>query len=167
MQRRYKVFCFLLIAISIGVSGQNYSNNPYTRFAIGDLINTGFSYNRSMGGSSIALRPSNQVNYLNPASYTSQDTLSFLFHAGLNGRISYLSTMEEKDHSNNVNIDYMAIGFPITSWWKFSVGLVPYNRVQYFFRDYKESLDEIAVEYKGSGGYNEFYFGFSCIIKDI
>lgn len=161
MQSRYKVFCFLLIAISIGVSGQNYSNNPYTRFAIGDLINTGFSYNRSMGGSSIALRPSNQVNYLNPASYTSQDTLSFLFHAGLNGRISYLSTMEEKDHSNNVNIDYMAIGFPITSWWKFSVGLVPYNRVQYFFRDYKESLDEIAVEYKGSGGYNEFYFGSS------
>ena len=97
MQKRYKVLCIFLIALSIGVSGQNYSNNPYTRFAIGDLMNDGFAYNSSLGGSSFGLRPSNQVNYLNPASYTAQDTLSFLFHAGLNGRMSYLSTSQEKD----------------------------------------------------------------------
>ncbi len=161
MQRGYKVLCFLLIALPIGVSGQNYNNNPYTRFAIGDLVNSGFTYNRSMGGSSIALRPSNQINYLNPASYTSQDTLSFLFHAGLSGRSSYLSTLEAKDHSDNVNIDYLAIGFPVTSWWKFSVGLAPYSRTQYYFRDYEESLDEVAIEYRGRGGFNEFYFGTS------
>ena len=161
MQKRYKVLCFLLSALPIGVFGQNYSNNPYTRFAIGDLINSGFSYNRSMGGSSIGLRPSNQVNYLNPASYTAQDTLSFLFHTGLSGRSSILSTLDAKDRSNNINIDYLAIGFPVTSWWKFSVGLVPYSRIQYYFRDYKESLEEVAIEYKGIGGFNEFYFGTS------
>ena len=159
MQKRYKVLCIFLIALSIGVSGQNYSNNPYTRFAIGDLMNDGFAYNSSLGGSSFGLRPSNQVNYLNPASYTAQDTLSFLFHAGLNGRMSFLSTSQEKDHSNNVNIEYLAIGFPLTNWWKFSVGLVPFSRVQYYFRDYNESLQEIAIEYVGSGGFNEFYFG--------
>ncbi len=153
--------CFLLSALPIGVFGQNYSNNPYTRFAIGDLINSGFSYNLSMGGSSIGLRPSNQVNYLNPASYTAQDTLSFLFHTGLSGRSSFLSTLDAKDRSNNINIDYLAIGFPVTSWWKFSVGLVPYSRIQYYFRDYKESLEEVAIEYKGTGGFNEFYFGTS------
>lgn len=153
--------CFLLIVLPMGMSGQNYNNNPYTRFAIGDLINTGFSYNRSMGGSSIALRPSNQVNYMNPASYTSQDTLSFLFHAGVSSRSSYLSMADTKDQTNNINIDYLAIGFPVTHWCKFSTGLVPFNRIQYYFRDYQESLEEIAIEYRGNGGYNEFYFGTS------
>jgi len=159
MQRCSKFICILLIALSPEVLGQNYNNNPYTRFAIGDLINTGFSYNRSLGGSSIGLRPKNQVNYLNPASYTSQDTLSFLFHAGISGRSSFLSNIEEKDNSNNLNIDYIAIGFPITKWWKFSLGLAPYSRTQYFFRDYQELSDEVAIEYKGRGGLNEFYFG--------
>ncbi len=149
------------MVIPIGISAQNYNNNPYTRFAIGDLINSGFSYNRSLGGSSIGLRPSNQVNYMNPASYTSQDTLSFLFHAGISGRGSYLSTSEAKDNSKNINVDYLALGFPVTSWWKFSVGLVPFNRIHYYFRDYQESREEVAIEYKGSGGYNEFYFGTS------
>jgi hypothetical protein len=161
MQRSYKVFFFLLIAVPSGISGQNYNNNPYTRFAIGDLINTGFSYNRSMGGSSIGLRPANQINYMNPASYTSQDTLSFLFHAGVSGRRSYLSSNEEKDNSNNLNMDYLAIGFPIARWWKVSFGLAPFSRTQYYFRDYQESQEEIAIEYKGKGGLNEFYFGTS------
>jgi hypothetical protein len=159
MQRSYKFALFLLIAFPFTVPGQNYVNNPYTRFAIGDLITSGFSYNRSLGGSSVAIRPKNQINYLNPASYTSQDTLSFLFHAGLSGRTSMLSTKFENDRSSNMNMEYLAMGFPISRWWNFSMGLVPFNRIEYFFREYIDREDELVIEYKGHGGYNEFYFG--------
>lgn len=159
MRRSIKGALLLLLAISSTVTGQNYVNNPYTRFAIGDLMNSGFSYNKSLGGSSIGIRPSNQINYLNPASYTAQDTLSFLFHAGMSGRLSTLSTESEKDHSNNMNVDNFAMGFPITRWWKFSLGLVPYSRVQYLFRENINSEDNLIIEHKGQGGYNKFYFG--------
>jgi|GEM_PF-303276 len=157
MLQKYSILGILLALITVGAIGQNYNNNPYTRFAIGDLINYGMTYNRSLGGSSIALRPSNQVNYLNPASYSAQDTLSFLFHTGLSGRLSYLSTNEAQDISRNMNIEYLAIGFPVTRWLKMSAGLVPFSRTQYTFNDFQE--EEVAIAYKGRGGFNTFYMG--------
>lgn len=161
MRRLFKVVALFLLLYPPGVMGQNYINNPYTRYAIGDLINTGLDYNRSMGGSGIALRPLNQINYINPASYTAQDTMSFLFQAGLTGRISTLSSSEASDDTRNINIEYLAMGFPITRWWKFSIGLVPFSRINYNYLDEPElgQPEDISITYKGTGGFNEFYFG--------
>lgn len=162
------VLCYFIFPLSI--LGQNYVNNPYSRYAIGDLINTGLSYNRSMGGSSVALRPLNQINYLNPASYTSQDTMSFLFQGGITARNSLISTTMGEDKTTNANLEYLVLGFPITKWWKFSVGLVPYSRINYLFREYPYDDDEnnyLAIDYKGNGGFNEFYFGTSYEIKNF
>jgi hypothetical protein len=169
MRRNYKVIILYYFIFPLSVFGQNYINNPYTRFALGDLINTGFSYNKSVGGSSVALRPANQINYLNPASYTSQDTMSFLFQGGLSGRSSLINTNLDEDKTNNFNLEYLALGFPITKWWKFSVGLVPYSRINYLFREYpsEEDYDYLVIDYKGSGGFNEFYFGTAYEIKDF
>jgi hypothetical protein len=165
-----KVVLFILFLAPLVVSGQNYINNPYTRYAIGDLINSGLGYNRSMGGSGIALRPINQVNYINPAAYTAQDTMSFLFQAGLTGRMSTLASNEASDHAKNVNIEFLTMGFPITRWWKFSVGLVPYSRIQYNYLDQPDlgQPEDLSISYTGSGGFNEFYFGSAWEpIKDV
>jgi hypothetical protein len=64
-------------------------------------------------------------------------------------------------------LEYLALGFPIAKWWKFSVGLVPYSRINYFFREIPspEEMDYLAIDYKGNGGFNEFYFGTSYEIK--
>jgi hypothetical protein len=161
MQKFNKFIGILLITLPLAVLGQNYNNNPYTRFAIGDLINSGFSYNRALGGSSIALRPSNQINYLNPASYTSQDTLSFLFQAGVSAQRSHIVTNLSEDDANNMNVEYLAMGFPITRWFKFSFGLTPFNRVSYFYQEFQPEVEDAAIEYRGSGGFNDFYFGGS------
>ncbi len=167
MHRLHKVIVLCYFIFPLSIFGQNYINTPYSRYAIGDLINTGFSYNRSMGGSSVALRPSNQINYLNPASYTSQDTMSFLFQGGITGRSSLINTNLDEDKTNNFNLEYLALGFPITNWWKFSVGLVPFSRINYIFRESpsSEELDFLAIDYEGNGGFNEFYFGTSYEIK--
>lgn len=161
MRRLSKVVSLFLILLPLCVSAQNYINNPYSRYSIGDLINSGLDYNRSMGGSGIALRPTNQVNYINPAAYTAQDTMSFLFQGGLTGRVSKLNSSEGSDEARNINIEYLAMGFPITPWWKFSIGLVPYSRIQYNYLDEIElgQPEQLTVSYNGSGGFNEFYFG--------
>lgn len=161
MQKFSKFVGCLIIALPLAVLGQNYNNNPYTRFALGDLVTSGFSYNRSLGGSSIALRPSNQINYLNPASYTSQDTLSFLFQAGVSAQRSHLTTDLSEDNENNANVEYLAMGFPITHWFKFSLGLTPFSRVNYFYREYQPEAEDVAIENRGNGGFNDFYFGGS------
>jgi hypothetical protein len=160
MYKLIKVISFCFLAFPFTVFGQNYVNTPYSKFLIGDNINNGFSYNRSLGGSSIALRPQNQLNYLNPASYTSQDTLSFIFETGATQRFSEISSSTDKDNSRNSNIEYLVMGFPITRWWKFSVGIVPYSRMQYSYQSLVNINPEVAqIDYTGEGGFNEFYFG--------
>jgi hypothetical protein len=160
MYRLIKIISICFIAFPFTVFGQNYVNTPYSKFLIGDNINTGFSYNRSLGGSSIALRPQNQINYLNPASYTSQDTMSFIFDLGAAQRFSEISSSVDKDKSRNMNIEHLVLGFPVTRWWKFSLGLVPYSRMQYSYKSIVDINPEIIqINYSGAGGINEFYFG--------
>lgn len=160
----------ILLFTMKGVIGQNYYNAPYTRYLIGDIINSGFSYNKSLGGSSIALRPHNQLNYLNPASFTAQDTNSFLLQLGVNGRYANITTDLDSDNSFNMNIDYLAIGFPVTKWWNVSIGATPYSRIQYSFREESSGSsigEEMIFDYNGSGGFNEFYMGNSFTISNV
>jgi hypothetical protein len=163
MSRIFKgVIVVFLLIMSQKTFTQNYFNSPYTRYLIGDLINNGFAYNRALGGCSVALRPKNQINYLNPASYTNQDTNSFLFQTGFTARIAKIRTGIDEDQSSNLNIDYLAIGFPITKWWNTSIGIAPFSRIQYFFREIDDNSaigEKITFDYKGTGGLNEFYFG--------
>ncbi len=163
------VLLFFLL-LSFRGTAQNYYNTPYTRYSIGDLTNSGFAVNKAMGGSSSALRIQNQINYLNPASYTSQDTNSFLFQTAFVARIVNINTQQSSDQSSNMNIDYLAIGFPITSWLNLSAGLVPFSRMQYNFNDVRTIPgvgESTTFEYSGFGGFNEFYLGGALAIKKI
>lgn len=169
-QNKAVIYLFLLFLCSQNAFTQNYYNSPYTRYKIGELINQGFSYNRSLGGSSIALRPKNQINYLNPASYTAQDTNSFLFQTGLTGRYALVSSNLDQDESFNVNINYLSIGFPLAKWCGMSVGVAPFSRIQYFVREERnEELvgEPMTFDYSGFGGLNEFYFGTGFEIKNM
>lgn len=171
MLNKFRTLSFLLLIILTNtVIGQHYVNSPYTRYGIGDLLNTGFAYNKSLGGVTTGIRPKNQLNYLNPASFTSQDTNSFLLQSGLSVRMKTLNADETKEIRNNSNIEYFIIGFPIGKFLSSSIGLVPYSRVEYsFFQDGLPDDDYVLnQEYQGRGGYNEFYFGLSGeILKTV
>jgi hypothetical protein len=162
MPQIFRVGIFLVLMLSTKAFSQNYINSPYTRYKIGDLIDDGFAYNRSLGGSSIGIRPHNQINYLNPASYTNQDTTSFLMQIGLTGRMAKVSTEFDNDKSLNFNIEYLTIGFPVTKWWNMSVGATPFSRIQYSVREQTDSInlgEKMTFDYSGSGGFNQFYIG--------
>ena len=89
---------------------------------------------------------------------------------GFTGRFVGIETSYDSDQSNNMNIEYLAIGFPIKKWLKLSAGLVPYSRIQYAFSATYDSVstgEYHTFDYTGFGGFNEFYIGAAITIKDV
>jgi hypothetical protein len=74
---------FLLLLPICSLMAQTAVNSPYSRYGIGDIMYNRYSKNMAMGGVSLALREPADVNFLNPASYTSVDTNSFVFTTGV------------------------------------------------------------------------------------
>ncbi len=163
------VLAFQLFLI-LGLQSQNFTSSPYSRLGLGEMRNEGTSYNRSIGNAGIALRKNNQINYLNPASYTAFDTLSFLFSGGLSGRYARVFNEEAEDHVHNFNMEYINIGFPVFKQFKMSLGLQPFSRMSYRYHEYiipPDTVDAVLFEYLGDGGLNEFYFGGAVLIGDF
>jgi hypothetical protein len=121
----------------------------------------GFAMNRAMGGTGLAIRDNKQINYLNPASYTSIDSMSFLFDFGIMGHYTYTETSASNDDFYGVNMDHLALSFPITRWWAASIGVLPYSKVGYTIKeeDYMDNVGFIDYLYTGNGGINQLNLG--------
>lgn len=162
---------FSLAAAFLLLSNFSFSQittfSPYSRFGLGDLVLQGTSRNFAMGGIGLALRDANYINYLNPASYSEQDTLSFLFDAGLNGNYTTMRSNSQRFSVNNAGLNHFLMGFPITKWYKSSLGLVPYSRVGYKIVDFALLPDIGIVDYyyDGTGGLNKAVWGNSFRIN--
>ncbi len=149
------------ILISNIAFSQVSTYSPYSRYGFGELYTNSFGQNKAMGGIGIGLRNPNTINYSNPASYSSQDTLSFVFDIGIYSKFSNFDTQDISEKYNNANFDHIAISFPVTKWWYSSIGVVPYSRVGYKIQNITSDPDfgDIAHFYEGFGGINKFYFG--------
>ncbi|MBT3209963.1 MAG: hypothetical protein HN704_08095 [Bacteroidetes bacterium] len=166
-----KILVSLIILIISNNRGytQSQISSPYTRYGIGYITQRGFGQNQAMGGLAYGLRSSNHINCSNPASYSSFDTLSFIFEAGLYYRSTFSETVESSQTNNDMNYNYLSIGFPVTDWWYSSFGLLPFSDVGYNIRTSDTSntygFGTIDNYYKGNGGIKQFYFGNSFLIK--
>ncbi len=155
-----------MIAFSIfgscRVMGQIPVNSPYTRFGLGDIVQNGFELSRALGGAAAGIRSNNQINFVNPASYSAQDTLSLIFDFGLVGSIRKLNTEFSETSYKELNIGHIAISFPVTRWWGAAIGITPYSKVGYnivFNGTFTGSSDAYEVYHKGRGGLNQFFIG--------
>lgn len=154
------LICFILISFS--VNAQTNISSPYSRYGIGDLNSRGFSQNDALGGIGIGLRNNKNLNNINPASYSSIDTLTFIFEFGVKNKFVFTETQSDKEVQNDMNISYLACGFPISGWWYSSIGLMPYSSIGYNIKElgtFGNVNEEIL--YTGTGGINKFYFGNS------
>ncbi len=164
-----------LIIVSIFAQAQSINTySPYTRYGVGQISTRGFAGTKAMGGVSQAVRNSFGINYLNPASYSAQDTMSFILDFGFEtGATKYQQFIPDENgvlRNESVKngfggIHHIAIAFPITRWWGSSLGLVPYSQVGYQIKRYETDLIILStigrVKYynKGSGGINQAFFG--------
>jgi len=147
--------CFTLLPAQVRVG------SPYSRFGVGDLHRISNARLLSMGGTSIAQRDNVLINYWNPASYTSFDSLSFVFEGGITDHYATTRTADLSSSNNYISLGYLLFGFPLTSWWKASVGLLPFSDVGYniSYEEVHPEAGPLSYLFKGNGGINQFYFG--------
>ncbi len=147
--------------------GQKMINSPYARFGPGIIEQQGILKSRSMGGAGIALRDPLSINYLNPASYSSVDTNSFVFDFGIEYQTNILVDESGSYSSDDINFHHLAMSIPLTRWMGFAVGIVPYSNGYYNLMktvteddpEYNPVIGEVQNTHKGSGSYNNFFAG--------
>jgi hypothetical protein len=150
----------LLTLLPIFLLSQKNSHHPFSRYGIGEIEQEGFAQNKALGGISAGLDVNNKINYQNPAAYTSQDTNSFIFDVGLKTAQNKFSSENANMIKNETNLSYMAIGFPVTSKWKSSIGILPYSNTGYNLSITSETaLGTKNYGYDGKGGLRKFYIG--------
>jgi len=153
----------ILIFSSFLVIGQKI-NSPYSRYGLGYLHGKNVSTALSgMGGISIAMWNPNKINPANPASYGKFDSLAFIFEVGLIGNYTDHRTSLKSESSDYVTLSHIFIGFPVTKWWRTSLGVLPYSKIGY---DVNVTVDMSEYDFtnvinsiEGDGGINQFYWG--------
>jgi len=159
-------FTSALIFVSIFAQAQSINTySPYSRYGIGQIPTRGFAATKAMGGISQAVRNPYGINYLNPASYTAQDTMSFIFDFGMETGGTKYETTNQSTTNGSGGIHHIAISFPITKWWGASMGIVPFSQVGYKIIHYEtdpyilSSIGRIKYYHNGSGGINQAFIG--------
>ncbi len=152
---------FLVIFLSLETQAQKI-NSPYSRFGLGQLrsenVNTALM---GMGGISIGIADPTMINPGNAASYAVYDSTSFIFEIGVTGNATNLKTVLQSESSSYFALNYIVFGFPITKWWKSSLGMLPYSQIGYDVKIYipVEGFSNVINSIEGDGGLNQFYWG--------
>lgn len=153
----------LLMAFSTVANAQSGTNSPYSQYGLGVLSDQTSGFNRGMNGLGLGFREHNQVNYINPASYSSIDSLTFIFDVGMSGQLTNFSENGIKKNAKNADFEYAIAGFRLFRHVGMSFGIIPFTNVgyQYANSDYINSDNSVynTNTYSGSGGIHEIYLG--------
>ncbi|HCN53544.1 MAG TPA: hypothetical protein DIS88_07030 [Prevotella sp.] len=159
-----KILCVAFFGImSLTGFAQSGTNSPYSQYGLGILSEQSSGFNRGMNGLGLGFHEHNQVNYLNPASYSAIDSLTFIFDAGISGQITNFSENGTKLNANNGNFEYVVAGFRAFRHVGVSFGLVPLTNVGYNYSS-TNYIDEgkkatYTNAYSGDGGFHQVYLG--------
>lgn len=77
------IACLLTLTAASTARAENGLNSPYTRFGFGQLALPEMGIHKAMGGTGTGLRNYNQINMMNPATYSTVDTLTFILDMGM------------------------------------------------------------------------------------
>lgn len=163
---------FLFVASVASAMAQSGTNSPYSQFGYGILSDQSQSMNRGMNGLAYGVNSRNQINSMNPASYSSLDSLSFIFDAGISGQISNFEENGVKRYAKNASIDYIVGAFRIFKRTGVSFGLLPYSNVgyNYYNTGYVDGTKTTSYTntYAGDGGMHQVYVGIGWApIKEL
>ncbi len=161
MTRYRKAFATLIqMMLCAGAFAQNNTNSPYTRYGYGQLADQGPGNSKAMGGIAYGLRDKSQVNFANPASYSTVDSLTFIFDGGISLQNTNFSNGTLKRNAKNSGFDYITMEFRAARWMGISLGMLPFSSVGYKMGESRDMEQEsYSVSYSGEGGLHQIYFG--------
>lgn len=141
-------------------------NSPLSRYGIGLLSDQTSGFNQGMCGLSYGMHGGTETNYKNPASYSSVDSLTFLFNIGTSLQLGNFTSSEGKYNAKNMTLDYITMSFRLRRGLGMSFGLVPVSNVGYTVSAVGEVFDGgitgnvvPTTVYSGSGGLRTAYVG--------
>ncbi len=147
----------IMLTAHIGVSAENTSISPYSRYGFGSLSDNATSAQRALGGVGYAMNSGRQINVMNPASYAAMDSLTFLFDMGMDITTLWTSDGTTSEQHAGGGLDYITMQFPIGKRMGASIGLLPYSSVGYSFGT---TIDNGYTSRTGTGGLSQLYAGF-------
>ena len=159
----------MLAAVAASSYAQVQSNiqystiSPYSQFGLGVLRDQSQGFNKGMNGVGIGAREHNMVNTLNPASYSSMDSLTFVFDAGASGQMTHFQENGKKLNANSAAFDYMVAGFRAFKHVGVSLGILPYTNIGYNYASTEkvgQTTTTYTNTYYGTGGLHQAFLGF-------
>lgn len=173
LQKMNRILCCLaLMAMSaMGAYAQNGTNSPYSQYGLGDMADQGVGFNKGMSGVGLAFRKGNEVNPLNPASYSSVDSLSMIIDAGLSGQITNYDENGTTMSAKGGGFDYVTALFRMFKNVGVNVGIMPYSNIGYSYSSstqLSEVNTTVPVKYEGNGGVHQLFIGAGwSVIKPL
>lgn len=153
-----KTICSVIAALTSIAAAYADVNTPYSMYGYGIIGERATSMQRQMGGVGYAMQSGRQINAMNPASYASIDSLTFLWDMGANVSMQWSKDRTGSEHGFGGGLDYLTMQFPLSKHMGMSVGMVPLTQVGYSFGD---DIRFGARQNQGSGGINQAYAGVS------
>lgn len=152
-----------MMLIPVAAIAQSGTNSPYSQYGLGILNDQATGFNRGMSGVGIAMHDHNQVNYLNPASYSQMDSLTFIFDVGASLQLTNFSENGKRLNAKNADFEYAVMGFRTAKNLGMSIGILPFSNIGYNYSSTdKISNDNLTTHtetYNGTGGLRQLYFG--------
>lgn len=131
-------------------------------FGLGERANGNHSIYNALGKNDFNFFDSTQLNFYNPASYSTLSAGNTLYSLDVQSRVSQYAQNGTTEYGTTFLVEHFAIGFKMKRRMGMSFGLRPYSTRGYSFseKDYVGS-DSIQYTYSGKGGIQNLYLGFA------
>ena len=154
---------FVLATMTTSAFAQSNTNSPYSQFGLGDLTDQSVGFNKGMNGVGLAMRRGNEVNTMNPASYSAVDSLTMLFDAGLSGQITKYKENGTKMNGKSGGFDYVVGQFRAFKGVGITFGVLPYSNIGYNYSQSEylndANITKMTTTNKGDGGMHQLFIG--------
>ena len=110
---RRRAYILLGLMLAVGLSAQNMTSSPFSRYGYGLLdANVPNTY-RGLGSVGIGMRSNKVICSTQPASYTACDSMTFMFDVAASVGWDRYQDANGKRNRGTGNLEYLAVQFPI------------------------------------------------------
>ena len=160
-------FLAILLAINCDVYSQIATNSHYSRFGLGQLYDQGNPVYNSLSNATSAINNPKIINPINPASYSSFISKSFLLSTGGWHQTTKMENNTTDQIVNNNGFSHFILGFPLSKKTGFSAGIIPFSAIGYDITTSLNTVNNIqSANYSGDGGISKIYFGSAYKLSD-
>lgn len=125
----------LILLVTTQVFSQGQGNSPYSVFGLGEPASMTNIPQDAMGGTGVSFGNTFYVNLLNPALLVKNRSVGIYkyvaFNVGLKGRSATIANANNQQQDLGMNLNHIAMAFPIKPNWASGVTLQPVTLVDH------------------------------------